>query len=192
MDIEVHWIDKLDIVSRQIKEAVRLFFEQRDIVVIHTIVASAHQILIDLGKSKGVESAVKNTAALKGDEIQSFLRSINYPYNFLKHADRDLDAKINIGPLERFMQDFIMDAIVMLQRLCGDIPIEAKFFWFWFVSKYPQEFDDCQADGEIEKMKAQGLANWDYPTICQFLTFCDVLKGANNSLNSDASKPSAG
>lgn len=175
--MQPHRIDKLDIVKREIKEAVRLFFEQRDIVVIHLIVASAHQILIDLEKSKNVESVVKNTAALKDEAIQTFLRSINYPYNFFKHADRDLDNKIDIGPMERFTQDFIMDAIIMLQRLTGDIPIEAKVYWFWFVSKYPQEFDVCPADGEIEKMKAQGLAQWDFPTICQFLTFCDVLKG---------------
>jgi hypothetical protein len=190
--MEVHWIDKLDIVRRQIKEAVRLFFEQRDAVVIHTIVASAHQILFDLGESKGIASVVKNTAALKGDEIQSFLHSINYPYNFFKHADRDPDAKINVGPLERFTQDFIMDAIVMLQRLCGNIPTEAKVYWVWFVSKYREEFDDCPADGEIKKMQEQGLASWDFPTICQFLTFCDLAEGANNSLNSGASKTGAG
>ena len=75
--MEVHWIDKLDVVRLQITEAVRLFFEQRDAVVIHMIVASTHQILFDLGKSKGIASAVKNTAALKGEEIQNFLRSIN-------------------------------------------------------------------------------------------------------------------
>jgi hypothetical protein len=183
--MEVHWIDKLDVVRRQIKEAVRLFFEQRDVVAIHTIVASAHQILFDLGKAKGVESAVKNTAALRSEEVQSFLRSINYPYNFFKHADRDPGVKINIGLLERFTSDFIMDAIVMLQRLSSDIPIEAKIYWFWFVSKYPEEFADCPDDGEIKKMQAEGIANWDFPTICQFLTFCDVVEGANNSLKLD-------
>jgi hypothetical protein len=30
---------------RQVKEAIRLFFEQRGAIVIHTIIASAHQIL---------------------------------------------------------------------------------------------------------------------------------------------------
>jgi hypothetical protein len=174
--MEVHWIYKHDIVRRQIKEAVRLFFEQRDAVVIHTIIASAHRVLTDLGKSKGVASLINSTTALRDTEIQGFLRSINYPYNFFKHADRDAEAKINIGPLERFTQDFIMDAIVMLQRLCGDIPMEAKVYWSWFVSRYPEDFNDCPADGEIKKMQAQGLANWDFPTISLFLTFCDSMK----------------
>ncbi|HPQ44029.1 MAG TPA: hypothetical protein PKZ42_07340 [Syntrophales bacterium] len=173
--MKVNLIDKHDVVKRQIKEAVRLFFEQRDAVVIHTIIASAHQILIDLGKAKGIESFVKNTQVLKGNEIQNFISLINYPYNFFKHANRDATAKIDIGPLEQFIQDFVMDAIVMLQRLCGDIPIEAKVYWMWFVSKYPEYFDDCPDDSEIKKMQEQGLANWDFPTICQFLTFCDVV-----------------
>jgi hypothetical protein len=78
--------------------------------------------------------------------------------------------------LKRFTQDFITDAIVMLQRLCGDIPMEAKVYWVWFVSKYSEDFDDCPADKEIKKMQAKGLANWDFSTIRQFLTFCDVIK----------------
>ena len=175
--MEVHWIDKLEVVRRQIREVVRLFFEQRDSVVIHTVVASAHQIIIDLGSTKGITSSIKNTAALRGEELQRFLRSINYPYNFFKHADRDPDKKINIGPLERYTQDFIMDAIVMLQRLSGDIPIEAKVYWSWFVSKYPEDFHDCPAGGEIKKMQEQGLADWDFVTIRQFLVYCDVVDG---------------
>lgn len=191
MEMEVHYIQKLDVVRRQIKEAVRLFFEQRDAIVIHTVVASAHQILFDLGESKGIASAIKSTATLKSHEIQSYLRSINYPYNFFKHADRDSEDKINIGPLESFTQAFIMDAIVMLQRLCGSLPIEAKVYWFWFVSKYPEDFHDCPADGEVKKVHAEGLSNWDFSTICQFLNLCELVEGTKNSTGSCPGNPEA-
>lgn len=174
--MDAHWIDKFDVVRRQMREAVRLFFEQKDLVVIHTIIASSHQILFDLGRQKGIDSAIKNTSALRNNDMQQFLKTINYPYNFFKHADRDSDSKINIGPLERFTADFLMDAIVMLQRLSGDIPLEAKVYWFWFVSKYHEEFDNCPDDGEIKKMQAEKIVDWDFPTICQFLTFCDIVK----------------
>lgn len=118
--------------TRQIREAVRLYFEQRDSVVLHTIIASAHQILIDLGKSKEIKSMLKNPTASKG--------TLNYPYNFFKHADKDPEAKINIGPLEEFAQGYIMDAIVMLQQLTGSIPIQAKVYWVWFVAKVSRIF----------------------------------------------------
>jgi len=190
--MDVHWIDKVEVVRRQIREAVRLFFEARDRVVLHTVVASAHQILFDLGNAKDVKSFLKNTEAIRGKELQEYIRSINYPYNFFKHADRDPEGRINIGPLERFTSDFLMDAVVMLQQLTGDIPIEAKVFWFWFVSKYPQEFDDCPEGGEIKKKIQHNLASWDFPTICQFLKFCDLVGEANIPLNQDASKAGAG
>ncbi|MBN2286332.1 MAG: hypothetical protein JXI43_07780 [Tissierellales bacterium] len=178
-------IDKLDVVRRQIKEAVRLFFEERDRVVIHTIIASAHQILFDIGKKSDVKSAVKNTMGLRNPEIQKYLKTINYPYNFFKHADRDPKAKINIGPLNRLTSDFIMDAIVMLQQLAENIPTEAKVYWFWFVSKYPQEFDNLPKDGEIAKMQSEGLTDWDFKTITQFLLFNDIMEEANKATSAD-------
>lgn len=184
-NMEKNIIDKLDIVHRQIKEAVRLFFEERDRVVIHTIIASAHQILFDLGKQTHVKSALKNTEALRNSEIQKHLRTINYPYNFFKHADRDPGGRINIGHLDQLTSDFIMDAIVMLQQTAGDIPSEAKVYWFWFVSKYPQEFDNLPQDGEIAKMQSEGLSEWDFPTICQFLLFGDIMEEANKANSAD-------
>jgi len=120
-------IDKLEVVCRQIKEAVRLFFEERDRVVIHTIIASAHQILFDLGKQTHVKSVVRNTEELRKPEIQKYLRTINYPYNFFKHADRDSAGRINIGPLDRLTSDFIMDAIVMLQQTLVTFQPRQKF-----------------------------------------------------------------
>jgi hypothetical protein len=103
------------------------------------------------------------------------MKKINYPYNFFKHADRDPDGKINITPLQRFSSDFIMDAIWMLQQIAGDIPIEAKVFWTWFVSKYPEDFDNLPQDSEIRKMQERRLADWDFPRIHQFLQFAEIV-----------------
>jgi hypothetical protein len=179
--MEVQWIDKAEVARRQLSELVRLFFEERDFVVIHTVIASAHQILFDIGKNKGVKSMLKNTEALRGRDLQDYVKTINYPYNFFKHADHDPDRKINIAPLERFTSDFIMDAIMMLHQITGDIPLQAKVFWFWFVSKYPQEFEDCPEGGEIKKMIEERLADWDFPTIRQFLSFCDIMEQAGRA-----------
>lgn len=125
---------------------------------------------------------------LRSEELQHHLKTINYPFNFFKHADRDADGMINIGPLKRFTSDFIMDAIVMLQQIAGDIPIEAKVFWSWFVSKCPQEFENCSEDGEIKKMQQQRLSDWDFPKICQFLGYAEIAGEANHSLKPDGSR----
>ncbi len=170
-------IDKLDVVERQIKESVQLFFEGRDLVVIHTIIASAHQILFDVGKLSEIESAIKNIKSLSQAEVREFLKTVNYPYNFFKHADKDPEGKIDIGPLSRLAQDFIMDAIVMLQILKGTIPFQAKVFWFWFVSKYPEEFSNLPKDGEIATMQEANFAALDFEEIALFLKCGEALEG---------------
>ncbi|MBK9303844.1 MAG: hypothetical protein IPM94_08145 [bacterium] len=131
-------LTKLDIATKLLVEAVRLFFDRRDIVAVHTLVASAHQVLFDLGKGSGISSVLKNTSGMRCKEVQEYLRIVNYPFNFFKHADRDPDSIIHIGPLERYSQDFIMDAVLMLQSIGGDLPLEAKVFWAWFVGNYPE------------------------------------------------------
>jgi hypothetical protein len=63
--VEEYWINKIDVARRHISEAVRLFFGERDAVVIHTIIASAHQVLFDIGSVNEIRSVLKNTEALK-------------------------------------------------------------------------------------------------------------------------------
>lgn len=187
--MKTDWIDKVEVVNKQIKEAVRLYFDKRDPVVIHTLIASAHQILIDLGKIKGVDSQIKNTKSLEKSEVQELIKNLNYPYNFFKHADKDHDAKINVSPLIDLTSDFLMDAIIMLQRISGNIPDEAKVFWNWFVSENKDEFDNLPENSEIRKMQDFKINEWDFPTISSFIKFIDVfgsIDAANKSLNQDA------
>lgn len=172
-------IDKTAIARRQISEAIRLFFNERDPVVIHTIVASAHQVLVDVGGNKGgVKTVLKNPDTVKADELRQYLKTINYPFNFFRHADRDPEKLINIGPLKELTGEFIMDAVLMLQQITGNLPVEAKVFWMWFVSKHPEGFDNLPDDSEIRKMQQQNLSKWDFPTISKLLIFADVVGDA--------------
>ncbi len=170
------WIDKIEVAKRQITEAVKLFFESRDFVVIHTVIASAHQILFDVGKEQGIASVVKNPRGMTREEFRKHVKTVNEPYNFFKHADKDPKGKINIAPIERFTSDFILDAILMLQNLSGDIPLEAKVFWGWCISTYPDEFDDCQENGALKHLMSLGLNEWDFHKIRHFLTFGEIMQ----------------
>lgn len=168
------WIDKLEVARRQIIAAVRLFFEEGDPVAIHTLVAPAHQVLVDIGEEKGVHGAIKSAKMLQGPDAKKYLKSINFAFNFMKHADHDGNEKINIAPLSRLTSDFLMDAILLLQLVSGDIPIEAKVFWTWFVSTYPEEFEDSLPEGPIKKMQQTDIEKWDFKTIRQFLVFANL------------------
>ena len=170
-------ITKLEVAVRQVKATVRLFFREDDPVVIHTLIAAAHQILVDLGKIDNIDSAVKNTTRMRLTEKRKFIAAVNYSFNFFKHADRDPDHRIDIASLPRFTQDFIMDAILMLQRLSGDIPPEAKVYWHWFVSKYPEEFDNLPQDGQIAKMQKLKIAEMPFEEISAMIEFNSILTG---------------
>lgn len=170
-------IGKLDVVRAQLSEAIRLFFEQRDLAVVHTLVASAHQILFDLGKSQGVGSQIKNFANLEIDEVQEFLRAVNYPYNFFKHADCDPEAKIDVGPLFQFTADFIMDGVLMLQRIAGVVPIQARIYWAWFVSYYHEQFENFPRDGVIARLQEQELGSKSFDELASFIRYSELESG---------------
>lgn len=174
--VESDVVGKIDVVRRQIVEAVRLFFDERDTIVIHTLIASAHQILMDVGKGHGTLTAVKKMSNLGDGDVATFHNEVNYPYNYFKHANRDPNEKIDVGPLRRLTQDFIMDAIWMLLQLDGAIPFEAKVFWFWFVSFYHDEFDNLPSDGAIAQMQNQNIETWSFLDISAFIRLNKLLE----------------
>ena len=137
------WIGKVDVAKRQLCEAIRMFFDERDPMGIHTLVAAAHQILFDIGRRQGVVSIIKPVAESPSGEA-AYNKRINFAINFMKHADKDPDAKINVSPLLPLTQDLLMDAVRMLQCIDGNLPIEAKTFWSWFVSYRRDEFEGCE------------------------------------------------
>lgn len=66
-----------------------------------------------------------------------------------------------------------MDAVVMLQRFKGSIPIEAKVFWSWFVTKHQDLFE---GSGEAtQSLMDIGLDPDDFDAIVTLLKISDVL-----------------
>jgi hypothetical protein len=160
------WVSKIDVARRLLSTAIRLFFEQRDPVAVHTLVAAAHQILADLGNAAGVLSLLKGS-----NQTAEFIRKMNYAANFSKHADNDPEGRINIQPLGRFTAEFLMDAVVLLQRLTHELPMEGKIFWTWFVKRNRELFEG--SGDSIQRMIDSDLPD-DFPTLAVLLTFHDL------------------
>jgi len=167
------WIGKIDEAKRQLCEAIRMFFGERDPVAIHTLVAAAHQVFFDIARRQDVVSIVKPVDKSSPSGEAAHNKRINFAINFMKHADKDPDTKINVSPLSLLTQDLLMDAVRMLQCIDGNLPIEAKTFWTWFVSHRRDEFEGCGP--AIDSMIQQDLASWDFPRISMFLKFADII-----------------
>src|SRR5688572_12649416 len=48
-------VTKLEAAERQLWVAIRLFFERRDAIAVHTLAAAAHSVLVDLARPRGVK-----------------------------------------------------------------------------------------------------------------------------------------
>ena len=81
-------------------------------------------ILTDLGNAVGILGLLKGSG-----QRAEHVRGLNYAANFFKHADKDPDGRVNIEPLTKLTAEFLMDAVVLLQRLTGELPIEGKDIW---------------------------------------------------------------
>jgi len=173
------WLTKLDVVERQLKEAIELFYERRDIVTIHTIVASAHQILFDLANIEDVESFMKNKNKIPSDEFWQHIKNLNFPYNFFKHADRDPDEKINIAPLKRISADFLLDGILMFQSIQGNLFIEGKIFWAWYLSNYKEDFEDISNEPASSYLMGLELGDKSFEWILNLIRFGNLTQLCN-------------
>lgn len=171
------WITKVDVASRQIVGSVRLFFERRDPIVTHTVVAASHQVLTDLGVKSGVKSIIK------GDASKEHLKIVNFAANFLKHADKDPEAQINIAPLNLWTAELLMDCVWMLQMLAADLPMEAKVYWAWFVSTHAELFSDAPDQPQFDEF---GLDPNDFEGIITLLTLHELFPELANDGSVDS------
>ena len=135
------FLTKIDAVKRQLETAVKLYFQNEDIVSIHTIVSACRILLKDLlPKIKGIDSEFEATVTSKfPQEYHKLLRnSYNKQQNFLKHADSDSAETLEFNALITEM--FIYIAINDLQKLVGDITLLQFAFRAWFIVRNAEKF----------------------------------------------------
>lgn len=136
-------VSKIDAAERQLRVAIRMFFERRDMIAVHTLAAAAQGVLRALARRKGFtslfEEGITKIRPEKQDEVRSLFAKAQ---NFFKHADRDADAKLEFFPdATKF---YLLDATRLLLSLTGrHLPETAALVGF-FVVQYPGwfNFDD--------------------------------------------------
>ena len=133
---ESETITKIDAAERQIRTAIRVFFEDIDMVSVVTLARAGAEILRALGRRQGIRDKLLDSEIIaegKGREYRAWIRR---EQNFLKHADRDPDATFefrrDVVPLTLFF------AVDLLWRVGErDVP-ETRAFNGWFLAAYPE------------------------------------------------------
>lgn len=128
-------LTKLDVGRRQIDSAIRMFFSEEDVVALHTVAAAAHGVLRDLARHQGITRSVKDSPLISDASRSEFLRAVNYPQNFFKHADSDPNAKM----VFRYNGTacFMLDAIILYVALDEPLTREMVIFLMWAQLRFP-------------------------------------------------------
>lgn len=127
---------KLDAARRQLKTAVRLYFNDEDAVSIHTLVCASHEILATLKSIKGDFPMIMSDNLINEPYKKEFRRIMSAPKNFFKHADKDSDSTIDFNP--KINEYFLLDACEAYELLTGEKEPYFIIYRAWFNAKYPE------------------------------------------------------
>lgn len=135
-------VTKLEVARRQIAEAVRLFFERRDAVSIHTLTSAGHQVLADVGSRSGWAGIFRNEELIRPEKRSEWKQIINSAGNFFKHADKDPEDTLDFQA--DLTQHLLFDAVYLFRWLTADLFPEAMAFALWYVLRYPDALVDTE------------------------------------------------
>lgn len=134
-------VNKLDVAKQQIDAAIRLHFSGEDIVVVHTIAASANQILRDIAENKKNSQWHNEINEIIQPNMKSKIWGLmNKPFNFLKHADKDSDEILEIE--ENINDHTIISCCCYSVTLGLPITNEIAGFTRWYAIMYPHTLLD--------------------------------------------------
>jgi len=151
-------LTKLEAAERQLRVAIRLFFERRDLVAVHTLAAAAQGVLRDLGRSRGFKSIFEGSELIRPECRKDLDRLFNRAQNFFKHADRDADAQLQF--YYEATKFHLFDAALLYNQLTGRQFPEITGLIAWFSLNFPHLLVEGLFKREIEALKRQG-ANSD-------------------------------
>ena len=149
-------LTKIDAARRQLRTAIRMFFEKRDAVSIHTLASAAQELLRDLLKAKGEQgSFIKdNTDLIEPEGLKLWFEAVNRAQNFFKHADLNpnaiLDFHLSLVPIA------LHDSAMMYRKLTGHALREGAVFCLWFSLKYPRFLTPGAYADALKKAKLEG------------------------------------
>jgi hypothetical protein len=81
-------ITKLAAAQRQLRTAIRLFFEEKDGVAIITLAGAVEGLLGDLLRDRGEAHPFRDSDVIRPEKKSEFIGILNRPRNFVKHAEK--------------------------------------------------------------------------------------------------------
>ncbi|VWD51581.1 hypothetical protein [Burkholderia contaminans] len=125
-------ISKLEAARRHLRAAIVLLFNGADPVVVHTLVGVASVLAADLAKHHHPDAQWESWAQdANGISAQEYFAIARSTQNFLKHADRDVDAVHEFEPIEA---DALAFGATRNLANFGKLGLEESAFELWYIA----------------------------------------------------------
>jgi len=126
----------MDAATRQLHLAIELYFQDADLIGVHTLAGAAHTLLRDLVRHRdGPRGSRAQDKAVQPRSRHFVAEMVANAKNFLKHADRDPKDILQFNP--NWTDFLIFEAIVMHLELTLTFRKPNTFFLIWLSAKYP-------------------------------------------------------
>ena len=153
-------LTKLEAAERQLRVSIRLLFERRDLVAVHTLAAAAQEVLRDLGRPLGFKSIFKGSEIIRPEYRKEFDQLFNRAQNFLKHADRDRDDELKF--YYEATKFYLLDAALLYNHITGRQFPEITGLFVWFSVKFPDLLVDGPFKHRIAALSSEGVNPDDF------------------------------
>lgn len=128
-------IDKITTARKLFNDATLLFYERRSAISIHHLVHAAHEVLCAITG----DSHMLNSVALTPDGKKKFKRIFNISKNFIKHADKDPNARLTLNTETNILLllDCAWIIILNIDKAC----VYSQTLIAWCAYVYPDLFN---------------------------------------------------
>jgi hypothetical protein len=139
-------LSKIEAARRQLDCAIRLYFDNDDLLAVHALSRAAFRVLYDLQPADDEhKELITQTIRYLG------WSNFNELTNFLKHADRDRDAEADEAS-EVAIHVGIGFAAMLYRQITATLTPEMKAFHLWMKVMNPERFPDVrEPDWEFEQ-----------------------------------------
>lgn len=146
-------LTKLDVVQRQLRTAIRMFFEDGDSVSTYTLAAAVEGVLHGLLKKQGKLHPIRESDLIKSGMEREFNKVLNRPQNFFKHADDDPEAALEFPSVA--LEHVLFLCVVLYEMYRGRHLVEGWLFFIWFGLHHPDVVSGEPMQKFLEGLKVQ-------------------------------------
>ena len=140
-------VTKLEAADRQLRVAIRLFFERKDLIAIHTLTAAARGILGALARPRGIVGIDATIERLPPEYRKMLHDAFSKAQNFFKHADRDASGKLKLTYEQT--QFLLIEAAIICRALSSNPSPEVAVMATWAAMKFPEWFEKNQPQAAL-------------------------------------------